>query len=238
MKLSLRIGISASVSTAVVLLMTRSIVIALAFGTLAAGIAFVTVRTKKKLNEAALIAAWPEVIDHLMSGIQSGLSLSESLAGLSTRGPEVLRPAFTQFKLILYRSGDLAQAIEELKSIFAHHGSDQIFEALIISKALGGGELLQILRSLGDFLRQDLALRREIEVKHGWIKNSAHLSAAAPWILLLLLSTQPSTAAAYSTATGAMILLAGLVMTGIAYIWMSRLGRLPQTPRVFVGRIQ
>jgi tight adherence protein B len=235
MKLSLRIGISASVSTAAVLLMTRSVVIALAFGTLAAGIAFVTVRAKNNLNEAALIAAWPEVIDHLMSGIQSGLSLTESLAGLSTRGPEVLRPAFTQFKATLYGSGDLTQAIEELKAMFAHHGSDQIFEALIISKALGGSELLQILRSLGDFLRQDLALRREIEVKHGWIKNSAHLSAAAPWILLLLLSTQPSTAAAYSTPTGAMILIAGLVMTAIAYIWMNRLGRLPQTPRVFVG---
>jgi tight adherence protein B len=235
MKLSLRIGISASVSTAAVLLMTRSVVIALAFGTLAAGIAFVTVRAKNNLNEAALIAAWPEVIDHLMSGIQSGLSLTESLAGLSTRGPEVLRPAFTQFKATLYGSGDLTQAIEELKAVFAHHGSDQIFEALIISKALGGSELLQILRSLGDFLRQDLALRREIEVKHGWIKNSAHLSAAAPWILLLLLSTQPSTAAAYSTPTGAMILIAGLVMTAIAYIWMNRLGRLPQTPRVFIG---
>ena len=235
MKLSLRIGISASVSTAAVLLMTRSVVIALAFGTLAAGIAFVTVRAKNNLNEAALIAAWPEVIDHLMSGIQSGLSLTESLAGLSTRGPEVLRPAFIQFKATLYGIGDLTQAIEELKAMFAHHGSDQIFEALIISKALGGSELLQILRSLGDFLRQDLALRREIEVKHGWIKNSAHLSAAAPWILLLLLSTQPSTAAAYSTPTGAMILIAGLVMTAIAYIWMNRLGRLPQTPRVFVG---
>ena len=235
MKLSLRIGIPASVSTAAVLLMTRSVVIALAFGTLAAGIAFVTVRAKNNLNEAALIAAWPEVIDHLMSGIQSGLSLTESLAGLSTRGPEVLRPAFTQFKATLYGSGDLTQAIEELKALFAHHGSDQIFEALIISKALGGSELLQILRSLGDFLRQDLALRREIEVKHGWIKNSAHLSAAAPWILLLLLSTQPSTAAAYSTPTGAMILIAGLVMTVVAYIWMNRLGRLPQTPRVFVG---
>ena len=238
MKLSMRIGISASVSTAAVLLMTRSVVIALAFGTLAAGIAFVTVRAKNNLNEAALIAAWPEVIDHLMSGIQSGLSLTESLAGLSTRGPEVLRPAFTQFKATLYGSGDLTQAIEELKALFAHHGSDQIFEALIISKALGGSELLQILRSLGDFLRQDLALRREIEVKHGWIKNSAHLSAAAPWILLLLLSTQASTAAAYSTPTGAMILIAGLVMTAIAYIWMNRLGRLPQTPRVFIGGAQ
>jgi tight adherence protein B len=233
-KFSLRIGISASVSTAIVLLMTRSVVIALAFGAFAAGIAFVTIRAKNNLNEAELIAAWPEVIDHLMSGIQSGLSLTESLSGLSTRGPEVLRPAFTQFKEDLYGSGDLTQAIEDLRSLFAHHGSDQIFEALIISKALGGSELLQILRSLGDFLRQDLALRREIEVKHGWIKNSAHLSAAAPWILLLLLSTQPSTSAAYSTPTGAIILLMGLVMTAIAYVWMNRLGRLPQTPRIFV----
>ena len=235
MKLSLRVGTSAAVATSLVALMTRSIVIALAFGALAAGISFVTVRTKSHINEAALIAAWPEVIDHLMSGIQSGLSLTESLAGLATRGPEILRPAFVQFRATLYGSGDLTVAIDELKSMFSHHGSDQIFEALLISKTLGGSELLQILRTLGDFLRQDLALRREIDVKHGWIKNSAHISAAAPWILLLLLSTQPSTAKAYSTPTGAVILIAGLVMTAIAYLWMNRLGRLPQTPRVFVG---
>lgn len=234
MKLSLRIGISASSATAVVLLMTRSLVIAGAFGALAAGIAFVTVRTKSALNQSALVAAWPEVIDHLMSGIQSGLSLSESLAGLATRGPELLRPAFIRFKATLFRNGDLSEAIEELKGTFAHHGSDQIFEALLIAKTLGGSELLQILRTLGDFLRQDLALRREIDVKHGWIKNSAHISAAAPWILLLLLSTQPSTARAYSTPTGALILIAGLFMTAIAYFWMNRLGRLPQTPRVFI----
>jgi tight adherence protein B len=237
-KLSLRIGISASISTAVVLLMTRSLVIAAAFGTLAAGIAFVTVKAKASISEAALVAAWPEVIDHLMSGIQSGLSLSESLAGLATRGPEVLRPSFVRFKSTLFNSGDLTEAIEELRADFAHHGSDQIFEALLIAKTLGGGELLQILRTLGDFLRQDLVLRREIDVKHGWIKNSAHISAAAPWILLLLLSTQPSTAVAYSTPTGAVILIAGLFMTAIAYLWMNRLGRLPQAPRIFTQSVE
>jgi tight adherence protein B len=234
-KLSIRIGISASVSTAAVLIMTRSLVIASAFGFLASGIAFVTVRSKRNSNEAALISAWPEVIDHLMSGIQSGLSLTESLAGLSNRGPELLRPAFYEFRKTLHGSRDLNQAIADLKDKFSHHGSDQIFEALLISKELGGSELLQILRTLGDFLRQDLVLRREIEVKHGWIKGSAHISAAAPWILLLLLSTQPTTAIAYSTTTGAIILLAGLVMTGVAYLWMNQLGRLPQTPRVFMS---
>ncbi len=236
MKIKLRTVASSCFTIVIIYLATESIAIALAFGALIAGITFITLRSKNLKNESALVAAWPEVIDHLISGIQSGLSLAESLAGLSTRGPEILRPAFTEFRSSLYRHGDVGEAIKELKDLFQHHGSDQIFEALLISKALGGGELLGILRTLGDFLRQDLALRREIEVKHGWIKNSAHLSAVAPWILLLLLSTQPSTAMAYSTSTGASILIVGLLMTGIAYLWMNRLGRLPAAPRIFTGK--
>ena len=225
----------ACVATALVFVSTGSLTISLAFGALTAGATFVTLNSRASHNQAELIAAWPEVIDHLMSGIQSGLSLSESLVGLATRGPEILRPAFVEFRNSLFQNGDLEQAIEELKDLFHHHGSDQIFEALLISKALGGSELLSIPRTLGDFLRQDLALRREIEVKHGWIKNSAHMSAVAPWILLLLLSSQPSTALAFSTPTGGFILIAGLVMTALAYLWMNRLGRLPQTPRVFIN---
>ncbi len=233
MKKNLKSLTFAFLATGLVIILTKSLTIALAFGVLVGGATFVTLKTKSAHSESLLVAAWPEVIDHLMSGIQSGLSLSESLVGLATRGPELLRPAFTEFRNSLFRSGDLELAIEDLKSLFQHHGSDQIFEALLISKALGGSELLSILRTLGDFLRQDLALRREIEVKHGWIKNSAHMSAVAPWILLLLLSTQPSTAIAFSTPTGVMILITGLCMTAIAYLWMNRLGRLPQTPRVF-----
>ena len=52
-------------------------------------------------------------------------------------------------------------------------------------------------------------------------------------LLLLLLSSQPSTAQAFSTPTGLLILITGVAMTVIAYIWMDRLGRLPEMPRVF-----
>jgi len=216
-----------------VFLLTHSIIIGIAFAILSGATAWTLLHKKSVKNESELVEAWPEVIDHLMSGISSGLSLSESLSGLAARGPEILRPIFTTFRTELYKTGDFTIALTKLKTEFSHHSSDQIFEALLIAKELGGSELLQILRTLGDFLRQDLVLRREIEVKHGWIKNSAHLSAAAPWLLLLLLSTQPTTAAAYATPTGILILASGLVMTAIAYLWMNRLGQLPQTPRVF-----
>lgn len=228
-----KVVISFVASFFMVYLLSSSLIIALIFGFLLSTIALLISRKKSQKDATAINAAWPEVIDHLVTGIQSGLSISESLIGLTTRGPLVLRPYFAEFELKMRAHGDFNQAIYELKQRCGQHSSDQIFEAIAISKTLGGSELLNILRTVGTFLRQDLALRREIEVKHGWIKNSAHLSAAAPWLLLLLLSTQPATARAFSTSTGVLILLIGLVMTAIAYLWMNRLGRLPELPRVF-----
>lgn len=219
-----------------VFIVTSSPVIALTFSLLV--IAITTIAAKRTNNKRfdAMCAAWPEVIDHLVTGIQSGLSITESLIGLSTRGPEVLRPLFSEFSSSMKSRGNFNLSLAKLKIDCAQTGSDQIFEAISISKTLGGAELLTILRTVGTFLRQDLALRREIEVKHGWIKNSAHLSAAAPWLLLLLLSTQPATARAFSTSSGVLILSFGVAMTAIAYVWMNRLGRLPELPRVFGGK--
>lgn len=216
-----------------VYIVSASIVIASIFAALVATASLLYTRKNNNKRSAAISSAWPEVIDHLISGIQSGLSISETLIGLSWRGPHVLREYFTEFGERMKKDGDFSAALQRLKERCGQHGSDQIFEAIAISRSLGGNELLNILRTAGTFLRQDLALRREIEVKHGWIKNSAHLSAAAPWMLLLLLSTQPSTARAFSTPAGFLILITGLVMTAVAYIWMERLGRLPELPRVF-----
>jgi tight adherence protein B len=216
-----------------VFILTRSLILSSPFALLAAGSHFAVSRGKKNKFASLLSSAWPEVIDHLISGISSGLSLAESLTGLATRGPEVVRPAFHIFHLQLQNDGDFSGGIQRLKIYFSDQSSDQIFEAILLSKSLGGNELMSILRTVGDFIRQDVALRKEIEIKHGWVKNSAHLSAAAPWLLLLMLSTQPGTVNSYSTPTGALILAAGVGMTAVAYTWMNYLGRLPRIPRVF-----
>lgn len=225
--------LSASGTFLCVFLLTASSLLAIAFSLLALAFTYVVVNGRKGKFELEVSAAWPEVIDHLVSAIQSGMSLIEALTELSTRGPEVLRPAFSSFKSQVFEDGNFDQGIEYLAEHFKSHASDQIFQALLISKSLGGSELLSILRTLGNFLREDLALRNEIAVKQSWIKNSAHLSSATPWLLLLLLATQPSTVDAFTTATGAGILFIGLFMTVLAYIWMTFLSRLPSVPRVF-----
>jgi tight adherence protein B len=216
-----------------VLAWTKSIVITLPFSFFAAVITWAYGRNKGRREAAAMLQVWPEVTDHLISAIHSGLSLSEALVGLGNRGPEKIRPYFITFHQELLASGDFVDSTQKLKARLDSPGSDQILEALLLAKSLGGTELLQIFRTLGDFLRQDLALRKEIEIKHGWIKNSAHLSSAAPWLLLLLLSSQPGTVASFAQPGGVVILLTGLLLTSVAYLWMGRLGQLPNPPRVF-----
>lgn len=220
-----------------VFLFSESSIIAGAFSIFVA--LFFTMVERKSTNRRAseIQSACPEMIDHLISGLQSGLSLNESLVGLASRGPAVLKPHFKVFSEMVYASGDFLSALESVKSELAQPSTDLIIESLLISKALGGAELMTILRLLGNFIREDLALRREIAVKQNWIKNSAHLSAAAPWILLLLLSTQPSTAEAFSTSSGVLILMTGLLLTTIAYLWMNHLGKLPEQTRIFAGTL-
>lgn len=62
--------------------------------------------------------------------------------------------------------------------------------------------------------------------------SAARLAVAAPWIVLAMLSTRPESVQAYSSTTGAMVLLAGAVLTAVAYWLMVRIGRLPEDERV------
>lgn len=215
---------------------THSFVIALALALVSSLILEISRRRSQDQQSKELAHATPEIIDHVISGVQSGLSLTESLSSLSFRGPEQSRELFRHLRNQLHEGATFDEAIGKVQESFSLRSADQLFEALLFAKSLGGNELLALLRQLGDFTRADLALRNEISSKQGWIRNSAHLSAIAPWILLLLLSAQPSTAEAFATPSGISILLAGVVMTTIAYLWMGRLGRLPEPVRIFGAR--
>lgn len=207
--------------------------IAASIASVASSLAYIASKHLEDKRSWQLFEAVPEIVDHIISGVQSGLSLNQSLISLETRGPKVSQDIFSRYRENTFAGVGFEEAIEQLQNEFALSASDQLFESLVFAKNLGGSELLALLRQLGDFTRQDLSLRREISAKQGWIKNSAHLSAGAPWFLLLLLSAQPTTAAAFKTFSGVLVLGIGIVLTLSAYLWMGRLSRLPQPARIF-----
>lgn len=212
---------------------SRSFPIAVAISLVVSAIANISTKRGNSRKLEKLSSVLPEIIDHIISGLQSGLSLSETLSNLAERGPRQSQIFFERFKTSLKMGLSFEQSITLLQNEMQLRAADQLFESLIFAKNLGGSELLSMLRQLGDFTRQDLSLRREISAKQDWIKNSAHLSAAAPWILLLLLAAQPSTATAFNSPQGVAVLGFGAGMTALAYLWMGKLGSLPEPQRIF-----
>jgi len=212
-------------------LLTSSEAISIAIATLSAALPFLIGRGRNLKRQREQEVAWPEAIDSLVSALQAGISIPEALTQLALHGPKVLRPSFAQIQSNLLSLGNFEQVLLKEKKRLDSAISDQVFETLIISKDFGGKDANNALRLLAEFVREDIAVAEEIRTKFGWIRNSALLATAAPWLLLILLSTQDSTVEIYSTPSGALVLSLGVVMTATAYIWMEKVGSLPAAPR-------
>ena len=227
--------ICALVAALVADLLLGSLTLALPFATLGAAIPLYLRKRRSEKQRAVLATIWPELLDHMISGLRSGLSITETMTSLARRGPEISRAIFLEVEVMLRDGRELQSVFELLKQRFKDPIADQVCEVLDFARGTGSRDTALTLRTLGDFIRSDIAVRSEIRAKLGWVKNSAIVAAVAPWILLVILSAQPSTIAAFSTSTGIVILVAGVALTIVAYAWMSHVGRIPEIPRIFAG---
>ncbi|QTE30358.1 type II secretion system F family protein [Pengzhenrongella sicca] len=229
------IGTSIGLALVVLLLgtaATRSPAIAACFAAMAALGPTTLVRSRARRRRAALRDVWPEVVDHLTSGVRAGLSLPEAVSQLAERGPVGLRAAFASFAEDYRATGRFGDCLDALKARLADPVADRIVEALRITRDVGGTDLGRLLRTLSTFLREDARTRGELEARQSWTVNAARLAVAAPWIVLALLATRPEAAEAFNTVAGGVVLATGAACSTVAYWLMIRIGRLPEDERV------
>jgi len=208
-------------------------VLALAAGLAGAAAPSFAVASRGRRRRRMLRAAWPDLVDHLVAGVRSGQSLADAVTSLSEVGPLETRAAFRDFGRLVQATGTVGGAFDALKSRLADPVADRIIEALRMSRDVGGTELPSILRSLAASLRQDAAIRSEVEARQSWVLNAARLGVASPWVVLLLLASRAEAAAAYNSPAGLILLSAGFGVTVFAYRLMIALGRLPEERRWF-----
>jgi tight adherence protein B len=217
-------GLSA---TLVIQVVSHAFPVSLAFGLIAAYLPLAVVAGRARRRQREFAEVWPEAVDNLASAVRAGMSLPEALAGLSSRGPEPLRPAFQRFALDYQVSGRFAESLDRLKAELADPVGDRVVEGLRIAREVGGGELGRLLRNLSTYLRDDARTRSELESRQAWTVNGARLAVAAPWLVLFLLCFQPEVIARYSSPAGAVVIFGGASCCLVAYRVMIRIGRLP-----------
>ena len=221
------------VGGAITLLLVPVAALAPVAGLVAASLPIVALRARAAARRRSLRQVWPDVVDHLVSGIRAGLGLPEAIGSLAESAPDAVRAPFREFRREYARTARFGEALDDLKAALADPVADRIVETLRMAREVGGTELPGVLRSLAQYLRTDAAVRAEVEARQSWVRNAARLGVAAPWVVLLLLGTRPEAAAAYNSAGGAALVLVGLGVTLVAYRLMIALGRLPEEGRWF-----
>lgn len=218
---------------AVVLAVAPVPVLALGAAGVGAAVPLAVLSARARSLRRTLRMAWPDLVDHLVSGIRAGLPLAEAVGALADVGPGETRVAFRTFERRAMGTGNLASALDGLKSDLADPIADRIVETLKMAREVGGSELPAVLRALGASLRADAAVRSEVEARQSWVRGAARLGVVAPWLVLLLLASRPEAATAYNSPAGLALLAVGLAVTVVAYRIMIALGRLPDERRWF-----
>ncbi len=191
------------------------------------------VRWRSQQRRKANRAHWPDVVDHVIASVRSGLGLPDAIEQLSKTGPAPLRPDFATFTRQYRATGAFNLAVDEAKERLADPVADRLFETLRMAREVGGTELVRVLRDFSTFLREEQAVRHEAEARQGWVLNAARLGVVAPWVVLVMLATRPEAAAAYNTPGGVIVIGIGLGISVIAYRLMLALGKLRDEGRWF-----
>jgi tight adherence protein B len=84
-------------------------------------------------------------------------------------------------------------------------------------------------------LRQEQALLGQVLAKQGWVSGSAKVALVAPWLIALVLIQLPQNKAAFASELGAVVLVFGLLLSGVAYALVNRMGALSLPGRIFHG---
>ncbi len=192
------------------------------------------VRKRSAMKERiAMRTLWPDVVDSLVSSLRAGGSLPTAIAGLTTLSPRMVATAAVEFDRQYRVTGNFDACLDVMKVTWADPAADRILETLRLARHVGGSDVTSILRTLGGYLRQESALRQEVEARQGWIRTAARIGVIAPWIVLVLLSLRPEAAAAYNSPAGLTIICVGFAITIVAYRVMLAVGILPEPRRWF-----
>ena len=223
---------AAAAGTVVMVAVTGSAAVGLAFGVLAGWLPLGALGRRAARRRLALVTAWPDAVDDLASAVRAGLSLPDAIGALAERGPDVLRGPFGRFAADHRVTGAFGTCLDRLKADLSDPVGDRVVEALRLARDVGGTELGRLLRTLSAVLREDARTRAELLGRQSWAVNAARLAVAAPWATLALLSLRPGALAAYDSTGGVVVLLVAACASAAAYLLMRRIGRLPIDERV------
>jgi len=192
---------------------------------------------RRKLARSRL-EAWPEALRSIIASVSSSMSLHQSLLMLATSGPNELRPVFARYSSLSFTL-DSATALEVVREELADPVSDRIVEDLLLALEQGPAVVIDIMDDLSQSTVEDLHVLDRVETAQLEQRLSARAVFVLPFLFLILLTYRPGPGRDfYSSNTGVAVMVVGTAMSLFGMFIVSRLGRLPEEPRVFTSETE
>lgn len=189
-------------------------------------------RSRRTARRRSCHEAWPDALASIISGIRAGLALPECCAALAEKGPEDLQLGFSAFAATYRASGSFEAGLLRVQEELQDPIADRVVTVLRMAHEVGGTDLVRILRTTTDFIREDLRVRNEIQARWSWTVTAARVAAGAPFAVLLVMGLRPEAAMAYNSSAGVSVIGAGTFATVLGYRLMLRAARLPDDQRL------
>lgn len=189
---------------------------------------------RRRREARAQSAAWPDALRQVAASLAVPVSLHRALCELGRSGPAPLRAVWARYERLSPALGSLG-ALRAVQAELADPLSDRVVEILAVASAQGTRVVGEVLVDLADSAAADVRLAEDIETAQLEKRIEAASAAVVPFVVLVLLcSGSPPYRAFYSSAAGAAVIALGAVMALAGMAAVSRLGRLPEEPRVLV----
>jgi len=207
----------------------------LAGGCLAAGAPMGAARSRRDRRRAEAREAWPRMIEEIrIKATTLGRSLPQALFEVGERAPTELRPAFEVAHREWLLSTDFARTVGVLKSRLADATADAVGETLLVANEIGGNDIDRCLVALIDDRILDLQGRKDAMARQAGARFARRFVLVVPLGMALVGLSIGDGRAAYQTPAGQLLVLFGLGLMALCWVWAGRIMRLPDEQRVFI----
>ena len=193
-------------------------------------------RTRREQIRAEAREAWPRLIEEMRIQTNSlGRSIPQALFDVGKRAPKELRPAFAAAERAWLISTDFDRTVAVLKDRLADPTADAACETLLVAHEVGGSDIDRRLAALAEDRVQDLDGRKDARAKQAGVRFARRFVLVVPAGMALAGLSIGTGRAAYQTPLGQVLVVAGVAVVVVCWMWAGRLLRLPAEERVFYG---
>jgi tight adherence protein B len=188
-----------------------------------------SMRRQRKLRSAEerLEQQLAEVVETAALAVRSGLSVAHAIDFAASETAEPMRSMMQRVIAEQRVGATFEAALEHLAD--AMGGEDaRLFSLIVGIHAKSGGNLAGALDEVGATIRHRVAARRELRALSAQGRMSGSILVALPIVFFFVLasSSRRDLGPIYRSPAGTVMVLGGLVMEAVAYLWIRHLLRI------------